>query len=112
MILINVPNSPWSESRMSLGGIYYRFVFRYNSVDERWRMDIYLSDGTPVIEGVKIMGENESLLGRYILDNFDHGDIFCMRAKNDGLPAGRYNLGIGLSYELVYTPYSELYPNG
>lgn len=108
MIIINVPDASWSESRMSLGGTYYKIIFRYNETDKRWRMDIYLSDNTPVIEGVKIMGESQPLLGKHILPAFSHGDIFCIRQKDDGLPCGRYNLGIGLPYELVYIPYTQL----
>jgi hypothetical protein len=106
MILVNVPNSPWSENRMSLGGQFYNIIFRYNSRDERWRMDIY-KDEDPVILGVKIM-ENQSLLGRYILEGFDHGDIFCVRNKNDKKLCGRDNLGIGLAYQLVYLTNAEI----
>lgn len=106
MIVINVPNSPWSENRMSFGGQFYNVIFRYNSRDERWRMDIYKED-VPVILGVKIM-ENQSLLKKHSLKDFSHGDIGCLRIEDDGKPVTRDNLGVGLPYELVYFTNEEM----
>lgn len=103
---INVPDSGWSEQNISLNGVTYRFEFHFNGRDERWRMDIYLED-TPVIKGIKIM-ENQSLLGRYNLEDFDHGDIFCFRMEEDGNPVGRDNLGISKPYQLVYYSNDEI----
>lgn len=106
MISINVPDAAYSENRMSFGGQFYTVIFRYNTRDERWRMDIYTQDRV-VILGVKIM-ENQALLGKYILPEFSHGDIYCVRLKNDNLPVGRDNLGINLAYELIYMSNAEI----
>lgn len=104
MIAINVPSSPWSEQVITLAGFSYRFEFYFNTRDERWRMSIYLTDGTPVIEGVKVI-EQSNLLGYHDLPDFRHGTILCLRFKNDDKPVGRHNLGRRKAYELIYVPY-------
>lgn len=106
MLKLPVPEQSWSSQNISLGGLDYQFIYSYNTRDERWRFDIYL-DEEPVILGIKIM-ENQRFLDNYILPDFDHGDIFCLRVKDDGLPVGRDNLGQGKSYSLVYFSNQEL----
>lgn len=101
-----VPNSSWSSQNITLGGLDYTFEFSFNSRDDRWRFDIYLED-EPVILGIKIM-ENQFFLRNYILPDFDHGDIVCVRSKDDGSPVGRDNLGQGKPYELIYFGTNEL----
>lgn len=106
MLEINVPSTAWSTNSVSLGDILYRIDFRFNSTDERWRMDIYIEDD-PVILGVKIM-ESQDLVAKYRLAEFNHGDIFCIRRENDNLPVGRDNLGFNRPYGLFYFSNSEL----
>lgn len=108
MIVINVPDAPWSEVRTTLSGIPYLIIFRFSTTDERWRMDLYKYDGTPILTGNKILEGSPSLLGGHILDDFPDGDIYLLRQQNDGLPCGRHNLGIGKPYELVYAEHREL----
>lgn len=103
---INIPESAWSEQSVSLSGINYRFVFTFNGRDERWRLSIYIGN-TAVIEGVKIL-ENQALLSQYLLDDFNHGELFCIRLKKDGLPVGRNNFGLGKAYELIYYSNEEI----
>jgi hypothetical protein len=52
--------------------------------------------------------ENQSLLKRYDLEDFGHGDIYCIRFKEDGKEVSLDNLGIGKAYELVYVANDEL----
>lgn len=106
MISVNVPDSSWSENRTTFSGQFYNLVFRFNTRDERWRVDLYKND-QPIIQGIKIM-ENQTLFGRYILNDFPNGDIACLRMKNDGLPAGRNNVGTGLPYQLIYLTDAEI----
>lgn len=103
---IPVPDSASSEQDISLGGSTYTFTYSFNSRDARWRFDLALLD-VVIISGVKVV-ENQSLLARYRLDNFDHGDIFCIRVKDDNQDVGRSNLGVGLSYQLVYYTNAEI----
>jgi hypothetical protein len=103
---IPVPESPWVDEFLTLGGQEYKFTFRFNTEDERWRFDLFLNE-EPVILGVKVM-ENQSLLSQYALPDFSHGDIFCVETQNTDAEAGRSNVGIGLPYELVYFSNQEL----
>lgn len=101
-----VPEIAFATTFITLGGIEYSITYSFNERDERWRMDI-LANSEPVILGVKIM-EEESLLGRYRLPLFAHGDIFCLRIKDDGKQVGRSNLGFDLPYELIYLTNAEI----
>ena len=103
-----VPNTAaWTTQDITLSGVKYDFVYEYNTRDSRWRFDIYSTSGSPVITGVKIM-ENQSLLSRYLLPDFDHGDIFCVRVLETSDPVGRDNLGSGLAYSLFYLTTAEI----
>lgn len=105
-LVLPTPQSTWSSQDVTLAGRDYTFEYRYNTRDKRWRVDIY-SEETPVVLGLKIM-ENQSLLSNYRLPLFDHGDIYCLRSKDDGLPVGRYNLGQDRAYSLLYYTNEEL----
>lgn len=105
-LIIDTPSSSWSQQDVTLGGKKYTFVYKYNSRDERWRLSISIG-GTEIISSVKVM-ENQLLLGRYILPDFDHGDLACVRSEDDGKPVGKDNLGAGKPYELLYFTNEEL----
>lgn len=101
MIKINIPDSSWSEARMSLGDRLYDVVFKFNSRDNRWRIDIFYR-GQPVIRGLKLM-ENLPVMYRYLLDNWEDGsDLIPVRMKETDDPVGRDNLGLGKTYELFF----------
>ena len=106
MLEIPVPEESFAEFQLLLAGIEYRFVYKFNTRDDRWYIDIFI-DEDPVILGVKVM-ENQSLLDRYHLPDFDHGDLRCLRLGSSLAPVGRDNLGIGKNYDLVYFSNEEL----
>lgn len=103
---IPVPNVSNSVQEVTFDGITYSIYFRYNSRDLRWRISLYLND-VELVAGIKVM-ENQFLLGRYRLPEFDHGDIICVRSLEDGNDVGRSNFGSGLAYELVYYTNEEI----
>ena len=105
-VIINTPKSASATQSISLGGNTYEFIYSLNSRDNRLRFDI-LFDDVPIISGVKIM-ENQSLLKRYDLVDFSHGDLVCFRFKDDGKDVSLENLGVGLPYELIYFSNDEL----
>ena len=105
-LTIDTPTAAWAEQDLTLDGKKYVFTYSFNERDSRWRFDVTLA-GTAVISGVKIM-ENQFLLGHYVLADFDHGDIACVRFEEDGLPVGRDNLGLTKPYSLVYFTNDEL----
>lgn len=103
---LSVPDTSWSTQSMTLGGAEYTITLIWNDRDSRWRFSL-AKDEVPIVSGIKLV-ESQSLLSRYILPDFGHGDIFVLRSKKDGLPVGRDNLGIGKAYELVYFTNEEL----
>jgi hypothetical protein len=105
-LTIDVPNPAWSEQQLTLDGKKYTFIYSYSDRDERWRIDISLA-GVVIISGVKIM-ENQFLLSRYRLPDFDHGDLACIRYEEDGKPVGRNNLGLVEPYALQYYTNDEI----
>ena len=105
-LIIDTPDASNSTQFVTLGGLRYEFVYKFNDRDSRWRLSIAL-DGIDVKTGIKIM-EDQSLLSRYVLPSFDHGDILCIRLENDDNPVGRNNLGLNKSYSLVYFTNEEL----
>jgi hypothetical protein len=103
---ISIPDSAWSSQSITLGGSDYNITLTWNDRDSRWRFSL-LQDEVSIVSGIKLV-ENQSLLSRYILPDFLHGDIFVLRSKQDGQFVGRDNLGIGKAYELVYFTNEEL----
>lgn len=101
-----VPDVAWAQQDITLGQQEYTFTYSYNSRDSRWRFAIDLA-GREIITGVKVM-EDQSLLARYGLVDFRHGDVYCVRLEQDDNPVGRNNLGIGRSYELIYYTNEEI----
>lgn len=103
---IDVPEEAWSSSNVSLAGTTYSFRYSFNNRDERWRLSIYIG-ARAIITGVKIM-ENQLLLRNYGLDDFSHGDLACVRAKQSSFPVGFDNFGRDKEYELVYYSNEEI----
>lgn len=110
-VKINTPNGAWSDTTPTLGGNTYTIEYRYNERDEddpHWRIDIYLADGTLLIGGIRLV-PNLPLLSEYVLDDFRHGDLICVRMlKTDRQPV-RDNVGKGKEYTLCYFTGTELY---
>ena len=105
-LILSVPDSAWSTQTITLGGLEYTITLTWNDRDSRWRFS--LSKGlSQLVSGIKLV-ENQSLLSRYILRDFAHGDIFILRSKEDGQPVGRDNFGIQKAYEMVYFTNEEL----
>lgn len=106
MLYINNADSSYSEQRVTLGTSSYNIVFKYNSRNESWYLNLSTSDGQEsILEGIKIM-PNQSLTSRYLLPDFE-GTLFCIRDKNDPTPLGRNNLGRDKTYRLVWLTEEE-----
>lgn len=103
---IPVPDSSYSEVNISLSGSTYNIIYKLNSRDNRLYFDIYLEDSL-IKSGIKVM-EDQSLLGRYLLDDFLHGDIFCLSKENTNDDVSLDNIGFNKPYGLFYLTNSEL----
>jgi len=106
-IEIPVPDLSVSEINITLSGISYNFVFRENSRESgRLYLDIYINDSL-LKGGIKIM-ENQALIARYVLDDFLHGELFCLRKTNTLNEVVRSNIGLSKDYGLYYLTNEEL----
>lgn len=105
-VKIDCPETAYAGQEISFGGKTYEFTYSLNERDNRVRLDI-IHDGEYIISGIKIM-ENQSLLKRYDLVDFSHGDIYCIRFKEDGKGVTLDNLGINKAYELIYLTNEEI----
>lgn len=110
-IEIPVPDLSVSEINITLSGISYDFVFRENSRENsresgRLYLDIYINDSL-LKGGIKIM-ENQPLIARYVLDDFLHGELFCLRKTNTLNEVVRSNIGLSKDYGLYYLTNEEL----
>lgn len=105
-IEIQVPNEAFSQINITLSGFNYSLIFKYNSEDDRLYFDLYLEQEL-IKSGIKIM-ENQSLLSRYLLDGFDHGDIQCVKKEETVDQVTLGNVGINLPYGLFYATNEEL----
>lgn len=105
-VSITIPDTAWSRQVVSLSGSSYVFETRYNERSSRWYINITLG-GVSVINSLKVV-ENVNLTGRYLLDNFNDGNLFCIKIKETAEPAGRDNFGIGKDYELWYLTNEEI----
>lgn len=105
-LTLPVPDSAYSTQEITLAGKNYLFTYSFNDRDSRWRLDIHIQD-TPVKLGIKIM-EDQPLIARYRLANFNHGELLCLRRLEDGKQVGRNNFGADKTYELIYFSNDEL----
>ncbi len=107
MLLLTIPDSPYTSTTVSLAGKTYTFDYRFNFTSERWMLDIYLNK-VPVILGQAIMENSFMFYGRPI-ENFDHGVLGCFASRLGVTEkAGRNNIGIDRDYWFAYIPNSEL----
>ncbi len=104
---IPVPNIAYSDIEVTLDNVRYLFSYRYNVRNGRWKLDIKDIDDEYIVKGLTLI-EQESPTVSLISIDFPDGMISVVRLQKDGLNATRQNTGIGKSYELIYTSFSEL----
>lgn len=51
---------PWYQFKITLSGVIYTLVFRYNNRMQRWILDVSDPSGNPIITGLVV------LIGRFI----------------------------------------------
>lgn len=88
----------------SLDGVDFLFEFRWNEREQRWYMDLYEADGTPVVTGIKVVAD-WSLLRLVVRDLRPAGEIYSYDTTGEGDP----RLGdLGTRVRLIYIPEAEL----
>ena len=105
-VVLPTPITANETQRVSLNNILYDITYRYNTRDERWRIDLAVQ-GETFVTGIKVM-ENQLLLGQFLLSEYIQGELFCVRNEDDDNPVGRDNFGLGKAYELLYLTPDEV----
>lgn len=95
-VVIPWPNFPEWEQQVQLDGVSYRLRGRYNTLSERWTMDILTADKVPIVQGVRLV-RGASLLSVHVDPRLPAGDFFVV---GDSEP-NRENMG--QSVFLVYS---------
>lgn len=106
---IQVPTeSSYTEQVIELGGLQYKFIYKLNErfSPARLYLDIIYGDSL-VKSGMKLL-ENSELTDRYILENFEHGALYLIKLGKTSQTSTLGNIGIGLSFGLVYYANDEL----
>ena len=49
------PGSPNETQQVTLSGTLYTLRWRWNERDARWFLDLSLSDGTPIVSGMRVV---------------------------------------------------------
>lgn len=106
MISIEVPDYSNTPTTVSLGGRDYTFYFRYNSITQRYYLDIYFGR-KPIIFDLKLV-EFVRLLYKYDLPDFNHGDLQVIRVNRTEEKATFGNIGFDKDYRFLYIPNEEL----
>ena len=107
MILrLNLPSKAWGSQFVNIAGKRYKFIYRYNSRDEYWRVSVKYENES-LIENYKLV-EGEIIKFTTKLSSFNHGILVLVNAKNTTDSPGRYNIGIDKDYEFIYLSLDEI----
>lgn len=101
MININIPDSAFSTTSVSLNGRLYELEFSFNDTTNSWYMGIYLQK---VLIGASIkLLQNVPLL-KFVKPSQLSGDLIVVMMQQTENTIGRDNLGVGKEYSLLYIP--------
>lgn len=101
MLRIPIPLSAYSDQSITLNGQNYIFTFRFNTRSSRWKVDIYDAFENLLVAGITVV--EDSLLTYHInLPDTFGGELHCVKLAAGDDRAGRINVGINKTHELVY----------
>ena len=103
---INFPDNAWGRSSVSLNGESHEFEFKFNSVDQRWRVSV-TKNGVRLLTEFKVV-EGSIFNFTPMDDYFRHGLIIPIKFKQTSESIGRHNIGHDKDYELVYFTLEEI----
>lgn len=107
MLVIQTPQQAYVESVTPLGPVQYNFVYRFNTTDNLFRLDIQDFLGNPIVNGLTLKENYMGLLLPYYTPEFDHGDLLVIKSNQSAGPLNLLNLGIERDYNLVYITNQE-----
>jgi len=106
MITIPFDSTSAFTQEVTLDGTPYVFRFSWNFRGEYWTMSLYALDKSPILEGVKIV-MNENLLASHPGTALPPGQMWAVAASDSTERIGFSDLYVG-KVELVYVPEAEV----
>lgn len=98
---------PFYTMTTTLDGADYLFEFRYSQREACWYFTISLTDGTPLVAGVKVVC-NRSLLERFADVRLPPGKLIAFATGPDASPPALDELGEDRRAILVYVSEAEV----
>ena len=106
MILkIDLPKKAWGEQNINLGGLRYKFTYRYNSRDNGWRVSIHRNQEAVIVNEKLVPSQPIRITTKIPL--FNHGILGLFKTNKTLDQPGRDNVGNGEDYELIYLSLDE-----
>jgi hypothetical protein len=103
-VIPTTPGEPYYSQTTRLDGRDYLLRFSYNQRLERWFLDLHDEEGTPLVQGLRLIA-NWSLLRSYQWDErIPQGKLFVGDVTGDGTPPTLNELGTGRRCQLYYQP--------
>lgn len=107
MLIIQVPESAYESQEVVLGNTTYNLLFKYNTSDSSWYLEVRNSSLNRLLPDLKIVS-NQNLTSVYDYTKaLPNGNLWCRRSKVTQEPITRDNFGEGLSYELLWITSQE-----
>lgn len=91
--------------QIQLGGSVFYLIFKWNTLNEYWSMNILDGDENPLIFGVKVV-TNFNLLEQYSMSEKPEGNIVCQNVVGGWEKIRRYDMG--QVDELIYYALGKL----
>lgn len=107
MQVLRTYSDPFYTTSTVLDGTDYALEFRYSQREEAWYFSIGLTDGTPLVSGVKVVC-NRALLSRFADVRLPPGRLVAFSTSPDKSPPKLEELGQGKRVELTYVTAEEV----
>ncbi len=107
MIALRTFENPFYTMSTTLDGTDYVFEFRYSQRESCWYFSIFLTDGTLLTAGVKVICQR-SLLSRFSDVRLPAGSLVAFANTADQSPPDLLELGIDKRVTLVYASPSDI----
>lgn len=95
----------YQDMVVTLADVDYRLTLAYNTRDARWYLDVALSDGTDLVNGVPLVTDTPLLL-RHSNEDLPAGILMLVDVTGEGAEGAKADLGN--TRKLIFTPWADL----
>ena len=106
MFILDTPDRAFIEQRATLDEIEYFLIYRFNSRDKKYRLDIYDANQELLIGGVVVAPQMLVTSDKYLPEIL--GEITLIKNKETTTEPTITNIGIDEEWQLVYYENNEL----